>query len=116
MDIVAVVISLISLAVAGLGTALANKRAKEAIAESRKAAASALWSGVQEAIQRMIGFDPASEPIGERYCVTEGVFAYVAVDKDGKPRQVPREQNPALQEVLAGGMPAGDFCSVKAGV
>ena len=31
-----------------------------------RVAASALWSGVQEAIQRMIGFDPASEPIGER--------------------------------------------------
>ena len=66
MDVIAIAISLISLAVAGVGTALANKRAKEAIAESRKAAASALWSGVQEAIQRMIGFDPASEPIGER--------------------------------------------------
>ncbi len=66
MDIAAVVISLISLTVATLGTALANKRAKEAIAESRKAAASALWASVQEAIQRMIGFDPASEHIGER--------------------------------------------------
>jgi len=66
MDIAAVVISLISLIVATLGTALANKRAKEAIAESRKAAASALWASVQEAIQRMIGFDPASEHIGER--------------------------------------------------
>lgn len=66
MDVVAIVISLISLAVAGIGTALANKHAKEALAESRKAAASALWSGAQEAIQRMIGFDPASEPIGER--------------------------------------------------
>jgi len=56
----------------------------------------------------------ASEPIGERYCVTEGVFAYVAVDKDGKPRQIPREHNPALEDVLGGGLPAGDFCSVKA--
>ncbi|MFZ1410295.1 MAG: hypothetical protein WAS07_02420, partial [Micropruina sp.] len=47
-------------------TVLANKRAKEAIAESRRAAASAIWSGLQEAVQKMIGFDPASEPIGER--------------------------------------------------
>jgi len=45
---------------------LANRRANEALAESRKAAASALWSGVQEAVQRMIGFDPTSEPVGER--------------------------------------------------
>lgn len=66
MEIAAVVISLVSLIVATVGTALANKRAKEAIEESRKAAASALWASVQEAIQRMIGFDPASEPIGDR--------------------------------------------------
>lgn len=55
----------------------------------------------------------ASEPIGERYCVTEGLFSYVAIGKDGKPRQVPREDNPGLQAILAGEMPTGDFCSVK---
>lgn len=66
MDVIAIVVSVVSLAVAGMGTVLANKRAKEALAESRKAAASALWSGVQEAVQRMIGFDPTVEPIGER--------------------------------------------------
>lgn len=66
MDVIAIVISLFALAVAGVGTALANRRAKQAIAESRKAAASALWSDVLEAVQRMIGFDPAAEPIGER--------------------------------------------------
>lgn len=27
-----------------------------------------------------------SEPIGERYCVTEGIFTYVAVDSDNKSR------------------------------
>lgn len=45
---------------------LANRRANEALVESRKAAANALWSRVQEAVQRMIGFDPTSEPVGER--------------------------------------------------
>lgn len=66
MDIIAIVVSVVSLVVAGMGTVLANRRANEALAESRKAAASALWSGVQGAVQRMIGFDPASEPIGDR--------------------------------------------------
>ena len=27
----------------------------------------------------------ASEPIGERYCVTEAAFTYVAVDQEGRP-------------------------------
>jgi len=40
----------------------------------------------------------ANEPIGERYCVTEGVITYVAVGKDGRPRTLPRENNPALSE------------------
>lgn len=66
MDVVAIVVSVLSLAVAGVGTVLANRRANEAIAESRKAAAAALWSAVQEAVQRLIGFDPAAEPIGDR--------------------------------------------------
>ena len=34
-----------------------------------------------------------SEPIGERYCVTDAVFTFVAVDKDGKSRTIPREGN-----------------------
>lgn len=42
----------------------------------------------------------ASEPIGERYCVTEAVFTFVAVDKNGKPRAVPRENNEALESAL----------------
>lgn len=66
MDVIAIVVSVLSLAVAGVGTVLANRRANEALAESRKAAASALWSGAQEAVQRMIGFDPTLEPVGER--------------------------------------------------
>ncbi|CAY74170.1 putative acyl-CoA thioester hydrolase [Erwinia pyrifoliae DSM 12163] len=31
----------------------------------------------------------SSEPIGQRYCTTEAVFIYVAVDSQGKPRPLP---------------------------
>jgi acyl-CoA thioesterase YciA len=34
----------------------------------------------------------ASEPIGERYCVTEAAFTYVAVDQEGRPRPLPTGQ------------------------
>jgi len=34
----------------------------------------------------------ASEPIGQRYCTTEAVFIYVAVDPDGKPRPLPDDK------------------------
>lgn len=43
----------------------------------------------------------SSEPIGERYCVTEAVFTFVAVTPEGKPRAVPRENNHELEEALA---------------
>jgi len=43
----------------------------------------------------------AGEPIGERYRVTEAVLTYVAVDPDGRPRAIPREDNPELQAALA---------------
>jgi hypothetical protein len=66
MGIVAIILSGLSLVVTVVGTALSNRRSSEALKESRKAADSALWSGMQEAVQRLIGFDPASEPIGER--------------------------------------------------
>ncbi|MCM3509569.1 hypothetical protein M3668_02045 [Rothia sp. P100] len=66
MDILALVISALSLLVAGVGTYLANKRANEALSESRKAAVDARWFAVQEAVQRLIGFDPTAEPVGER--------------------------------------------------
>ena len=33
----------------------------------------------------------ASEPIGERYCVTEAAFTYVAVDREGRSRALPAE-------------------------
>ena len=43
----------------------------------------------------------ASEPIGERYCVTDAVFTFVAVGKDGKSRSIPREGNLELERALA---------------
>ncbi|WHF22551.1 hypothetical protein QJS66_21335 [Kocuria rhizophila] len=56
--------SALSLLIAGVGTYQANKRANEALAESRKAAEDARWFAVQEAVQRLIGFDPTAEPVG----------------------------------------------------
>lgn len=66
VDIAAFVISVIAVIIAGLGTLLANKRSKEALQESRKAVTTALWSALQEAIQRLVAFDPTTEPVGER--------------------------------------------------
>lgn len=43
----------------------------------------------------------ASEPIGERYCVTDVVFTFVAVDNKGKSRAIPREGNEELEKALA---------------
>ena len=43
----------------------------------------------------------ASEPIGERYCVTDAVFTFVAVDSNGKSRTIPRENNHELEKALA---------------
>lgn len=34
----------------------------------------------------------ASEPIGQRYCTTEAVFIYVAVDAEGKSRPLPEDK------------------------
>lgn len=42
-----------------------------------------------------------SEPIGDRYCVTEATFSYVAVDTNKRPRVIPRDNNAELDEVLA---------------
>ena len=38
---------------------------------------------------------------GERQMVTEALFTYVAIDEHGKPRAVPRENNPELDQALA---------------
>lgn len=35
----------------------------------------------------------SSEPIGQRYCTTEAVFIYVAVDAEGKPRPLPADKS-----------------------
>lgn len=43
----------------------------------------------------------ASEPIGERYCVTDAVFTFVAVDNNGRSRMIPRENNHELEKALA---------------
>lgn len=37
----------------------------------------------------------------ERYCVTEALFTFVAIDKNGRPRPIPREDNPDLDAMLA---------------
>lgn len=37
----------------------------------------------------------------ERFCVTEALFTFVAIDKNGRPRPIPREDNPELEAVLA---------------
>lgn len=66
MEVTALIVSLLSLGVAFGGTYLSNKRAKEALGEPRRAAADARWSALQEAVQRLIGFDPTAEPIGDR--------------------------------------------------
>ncbi|WP_043457203.1 hypothetical protein [Gordonia polyisoprenivorans] len=66
MEIVALVIAGLSLLVAGVGTYQANKRANEALAAARKSAEDARWFAVQEAVQRLIGFDPMAEPVGDR--------------------------------------------------
>lgn len=37
----------------------------------------------------------------ERFRVTEALFTYVAIDKNGRPRPIPRENNAELDEALA---------------
>ena len=66
MDVLALVISALSLLVAAAGTYLATKQSKEALAVSQRAAVDARWFALQEAVQRLIGFDPTAEPVGER--------------------------------------------------
>ncbi|MEN3110908.1 acyl-CoA thioester hydrolase YciA [Uliginosibacterium paludis] len=41
------------------------------------------------------------EQIGDRFCVTEATFSYVAVGSDKRPRVIPRDGNAELQAVVA---------------
>ena len=66
MDIAALIISGLAAVIAAIGAILTNRRSNDALAESRKAVTTALWSAVQEAVQRLVGFDPSIEPVGER--------------------------------------------------
>lgn len=66
MDVAALIISIVSLLAGVGGTYLANRRSSEAIADARKATDVALWSDAQVAVQRLIGFDPTVEPVGDR--------------------------------------------------
>lgn len=87
MDLAALLVSVVALLVGGGFSYQANTRAKEAdrraaeanrisgqanelseraLADARDAAASALWSDVQVAVQRFLGFDPSTEPVGDR--------------------------------------------------
>lgn len=43
----------------------------------------------------------SSELFNERYCVTEAVFTFVAIDENGRPRTIERENNPELEQALA---------------
>lgn len=42
----------------------------------------------------------ASEPINERYLVTDAVFTFVAVNSENKSRTIPRENNAELDKAL----------------
>ncbi|OOR98591.1 acyl-CoA esterase [Haemophilus paracuniculus] len=39
--------------------------------------------------------------VRDRHCVTEAIFTYVAIDKEGRPRAVPRENNPELDLAMS---------------
>lgn len=41
-----------------------------------------------------------SDGTGERYCVTEAVFTFVAIDENGRPRAIPKENNPEFDSAL----------------
>lgn len=42
----------------------------------------------------------SGDRIGDRYCVTEATYTYVAVDGGSRSRALPRENNPGLSRVL----------------
>ncbi|QEY23126.1 acyl-CoA thioester hydrolase YciA [Neisseria animalis] len=45
-------------------------------------------------------FIPNQEEDGRLELVTEAVFTYVAIDDNGRPRPIPKTNNPKLEEVL----------------
>ncbi|MBP3977011.1 hypothetical protein KAF39_05075 [Microbacterium sp. BLY] len=66
MDVIALIVAGLSLCVSFVGTILSNRRSKDALALAQRAAIDARWSALQEAVQRLIGFDPTADPIEER--------------------------------------------------
>ncbi|MBE2894048.1 acyl-CoA thioester hydrolase YciA [Spirabiliibacterium falconis] len=42
----------------------------------------------------------STEPFNERYCVTDAVFTFVAIDKHGRPRPINKENNPELDKAM----------------
>lgn len=43
----------------------------------------------------------STEPFNERYCVTDAVFTFVAIDENGRSKPIPREDNQELAQALA---------------
>jgi len=66
MEITTLIIAILALIVAGLGAYFTNKRSLEALRIAKESQSSALWAKVQEAVQALVAFDPASEPVGDR--------------------------------------------------
>lgn len=66
MEVIALVVAGLSLVGTVVGTYLSDRRSRQALRQSNRAAESALWSDAQAAVQRLIGFDPSVEPLGER--------------------------------------------------
>ncbi len=63
MGVVALIISIVPLLGAGVGTYPANRRSSEAIADAREATTVALWSDAQVAVQLFVGFDSTRSPL-----------------------------------------------------
>ncbi|MBE2898175.1 acyl-CoA thioester hydrolase YciA [Pasteurellaceae bacterium TAE3-ERU1] len=42
----------------------------------------------------------STEPFSERYCVTDAVFTFVAIDKNGRPRPINKTNNPELDKAM----------------